>query len=739
MALAIIPLLLCVFELALRLGGYGYSTSFFKPLRVGDREMVVENDKFGLRFFPPALARSPAPVVMKAHKDPRTCRIFVLGESAALGDPRPAYGAARYLQALLEERYPEGSFEVVCVAMTAINSYALLPIAKECAEHEGDLWLVYMGNNEMVGPFGATSVLGPQTPSRTLVRLSLAFQKLRLGQLLAAAGRRLRGEAAQQQPWGGMEMFNRTRVSPSDRHRERVYDNFRANLEGILRAGLNSGAKVVLSTVAVNLRDCPPFASVPGERLAPGDKETADKLLKEAIAAAQDTNYIRAAECLAQANSLDPQRADIEFNFARCLLALTNFPAARQHYERARDLDALPFRTDSRENETIIELARKYASRGLTFFDAGVYYGGRNAAGIPGRESFYEHVHFNFDGNYALGVAWAELSSRLLPAAMLNRAAGTNWASQERCERRLALTDWNRAAVFEDMIQRLNQPPFTGQFNSGERIRALQAQLAELRQRMTPEAAAAARKLYQEALQRGPQDHRLHENYAEFLERTGDLPGATAEWDTVRQLIPHHHLAWYQVGHLLLRQARLPEARRWLSRAVELRPDLSEGWLELGQIDALEGKPAQALVKYQRAGSLLPQDPRPWYHSGKALSALRRQAEAIADLRKAVQLGPGYWEARYALGEELAFSGSYRQAGEQFAEVLRLKPDYPMAHLNLGVALVREGQFTDALQHFEATRRLDPQNRLAADYLQKVQAALTNAELRAALTNNATR
>src|SRR5882672_3497176 len=65
-ALLLVPLLLGGVELGLRLAGYGYPTAFFKRIQIGNEECLVENDKFGLRFFPPALARSPAPVVMKA-------------------------------------------------------------------------------------------------------------------------------------------------------------------------------------------------------------------------------------------------------------------------------------------------------------------------------------------------------------------------------------------------------------------------------------------------------------------------------------------------------------------------------------------------------------------------------------------------------------------------------------------------------------------------------------------------
>ena len=39
-----------------------------------------------------------------------------------------------------------------------------------------------------------------------------------------------------------MQMFQQNRVPPQDRRRERVYGNFRSNLEDILRAGVGAGA-----------------------------------------------------------------------------------------------------------------------------------------------------------------------------------------------------------------------------------------------------------------------------------------------------------------------------------------------------------------------------------------------------------------------------------------------------------------------------------------------------------------
>jgi hypothetical protein len=137
-AAVVLPIvLLAALEISLRLAGYGYPTSFFVPQRIHGKAMLVENTWFGRRFFPPSLLRSPSPVVMAAEKPTNVFCIFLFGESAALGDPRPAYGAGRYLETLLRERFPGTEFEVVCVAMTAINSHAILPIARECAHYQG--------------------------------------------------------------------------------------------------------------------------------------------------------------------------------------------------------------------------------------------------------------------------------------------------------------------------------------------------------------------------------------------------------------------------------------------------------------------------------------------------------------------------------------------------------------------------------------------------------------------------
>ena len=720
-ALLLVPALLGGLELGLRLSGYGYSPDFFRKIEIGGKAAFVENDKFGWRFFPPALARSPAPVVMSAAKGTNTYRIFLFGESAAMGDPDPAYGAGRYLEALLNERFPGRRFEVICVAMTAINSHAILPIARECAAHEGDLWIIYMGNNEMAGPFGAASVFGPKTPPVGFVRLNLALKRTRVGQLLAAWSLKLHGKSEGRSEWEGMKMFTETRVPPDDPHRESVYRNFQRNLDDILRVGAGCGAKVVLSTVGVNLKDCPPFASVSSTNIPnPAAREEYKKLCADGLLAETQGVFDLAANSYTSAAKLSPQSAELQFRLANCFLGLTNSASAAPHFDRARDLDEIPLRTDSRLNQIITQAAGRRAGRGLLLCDAAATLATNSPAGVPGAESFYEHVHLNFDGNYLLARAWAEKVGQFLPADLTNQAA-TDWASQETCERVLGLTDWNRYDVLQKALGRVLEAPFTNQINSAARLSQMSRQLAEIKERLHPRAIMDARFTCEEAVKQRPDDHWLRQKFAEFLEDVGDVPQAIKEWEKVRDLLPHHHLAYFQAGRLLAAQGRWADAQALLTRAVTLRPDLSEGWFELGKIHAAEGKLSEALDEFGRALALVPENFHIYYQMGKALSKAGRSSAAIDSFRQAVQLGPkNYWEAHNALGEELAFAGKDAEARAEFETVINLKPGFAMAHLNLGVAMVKQGQLETAAEQFAETLRLDPKNKLAQDALAKI-------------------
>jgi len=371
LTMILVPLfVLGVAELGLRLAGYGYDTRFFSQIRIQGQDYYVPNDEFGYRFFPPAIAREPTPQRMAVTKPPNTYRIFVFGESAALGDPDSSYGAWRYLQVLLRERSPETKFEVICVAMTAIDSDVILPIARECARREGDLWIIYMGNNEMVGPFGGGTVFGSRAPGVDLIRADLAIKTTRIGQLLNSLTQLWERPSSAPKTWQGLEMFKGHQLRYDDPDRLRAYENFKENLEDILRAGRNARVPIILSTVGCNLKDCAPFASLHATTLREIQKAQWNEVYQEGIALESAGKFPEALDKYAQAGAIDPEYAELHFRAGRCQLAVTNNDQALREFELARNYDALAFRADTRIDQTIKESADAHAGQCVYFLDA---------------------------------------------------------------------------------------------------------------------------------------------------------------------------------------------------------------------------------------------------------------------------------------------------------------------------------------------------------------------------------
>ncbi len=712
----LLPLaLLGVLEISLRLGGYGYDPHFFKRLKIGGEDCYVQNNDFSLSFFPPETSRYPLPIRMPVHKAPGTFRIFILGESAAMGDPEPPYGAYRYLEMMLREKYPGKKFELINVAFTAINSHVIVPIARECAQHEGDLWIVYMGNNEMVGPFGAATVFGRQSPPLPYVRLVTALQRTRTGQWFAALSRKLKGDEAKATAWEGMKMFLHSQIAPDSPLKENVYRSFQKNLDDIVRAGTSSGAKVLLNTVAVNLQDCPPFASLTNGNLSASDRAQFEKLYGEGCRLQNQGDYAGAAQQFEPAAKLYPQFSDLQFHLAECLLAQTNLLGAREHFQVACDTDALPFRADSRIN-AVIRNKKKIGGDNLIVFDAAAALAAGNAAKLCGQETFFEHVHFDFNGSYRLAHAWAEQIEPLLPR-------NTNaWASQAVCEQRLGLSDWSRTAVLKNMLGRMDQPPLKDQTNNVRRIARLKERVKQLQPQMSKAAAVQAREDFLQAIARAPEDFMLRGNYALFLRTVGDELAAIAEWRRIRDLMPHDSISHFFLGRLLSRQGQLAEAEASLRTAVELKPSDTEGWFQLGSVLYAEKKFPEALASFNRALAQRPRDPETIYRQGKVLAKLNRHAEAMDKYRAAIKLYPAHWEAHYELGGELSAADQVDAASEEFGVAARLNPGNARAHFSFAVLLAKQDRLDEAQREFEATLRLEPAHAKAQEYLAQLQA-----------------
>ncbi len=776
MALIGVPLLLLgLLELVLRLSGFGYSTAFLlKSVNQGENTFV-QNNQFGWRFFGPRAARLPDATSILREKPPGTIRIFVFGESAAYGDPQPRFGLPRMLEAMLQLRHPDKKFEVVNAAMTGINSHVILPLARDCANAGADVWVIYMGNNEVVGPFGAGTVFGSQTMPLPLIRAGLALKTTRIGQSFDALRRAAQKDAAGSGAWQGMAMFVKYKVAGSDPRLGAVYENFGQNLKDIIAAGQNSGAKIVLSTVAVDLKDCAPFASLHRSDLSESQMNEWNRLFDAGVKAQTSGDFHQAATDFAQAERIDDRFAELCFRRGQCVLELNDIAGAQREFIAARDLDVLRFRCDSRLNEII----RQQAAGDVALADSDRALAEASPDGIPGTVFFHEHVHLTFEGNYVLARVIAEKVEK-----MLALSENAPWPDIAQCAQRLGYTSRDTQLAWSEIRGRLGDVPFTFQANHDEQMR----RLTDAARKLPPPNSAAslreAQSAAEAALAGWPDDAVLWEQLGEIKQAAGDYAGAAAAAQHSLDRVPSSASCWMLSGLLLAQEKKYEEAAAvfqhvyaldpmavWardnratclellgrrdeavieFKRALALKPDYGTGWLALGQLyeemgrtndaaqcfnQALTNRVNQmedlahlarfcasrhwfelAVTNFAAAIALSPSDPSLRMDAGGALTALGRHDEAVQQYLAAVELAPEQVQAHMHLGVALGRLKQPAPAEHEFRQVLRLDPNSIQARVNLGIALYEQEKLDDARKQFEDVLQRNPNDATALRY-----------------------
>ena len=472
------------------------------PCTVQGHAAACYNLFFPAPFFPPGMIKTPQAYAIPAEKPQNTFRMFVLGESAAMGDPDPAYGFSRYLEVMLRQRYPTMKFEVVNTGSVAINSHVLLPIAEGLVKQRPDLFIIYSGNNEVVGPYGPGTALTGSGMSMPVIRGNVFVRSTRIGQLLTKVG-------TQKREWGGMEMFLDKQVRESSPLMNYTYANFEQNLRDTVRVAQRSGARVIVSTVATNLKDCAPFGSLHRENLKPDELRSWNALVQQGADLESARSYDEALKAYQAASKIDDQYAELEFRMAHSLWMLGDYAGAREHFGHARDLDTLRFRADSKINEINRAVA---SASGAELVDAERVFSNESPNGIVGSELVYEHVHLTPLGNYLLARAMFLQIASKIPVPGGRPMGEADVLSQQECEQLLALTGHDRSRIALEMLERLQKPPFTNQLNHSDQVLRLTLKAQDPGE--SPDETAAE---YEWAIRRRPDDRILRYNYGLFL------------------------------------------------------------------------------------------------------------------------------------------------------------------------------------------------------------------------------
>ncbi len=742
-----IPAMLAVLiESGLRIAEYGTPTDFTVESKINGRLARVDNRRFSWQFFPRKIARPSEPLVIEKDKPANAYRIFVLGASAAKGDPDAAFSFGRMLEFMLRDKYPGVGFEVYNTAITAINSHVVLEIAKDCAQRDSDLFIVYLGNNEVVGPFGAGTVFSPMPSSLFTIRAAILLGQLKIGQLVRDVLRPA-GQKEGPEVWLGMEMFLDNQVRRDNPGMKTVYRHFRSNLQVLCHTAQRSGTQTILSSVGVNIKDCAPLASLHRPELTEDDKETWNTHYQAAIRHETAEKFADAIREYLQAERIDDQYADLHYRLGRAYWKTANFEEAKESFARALEQDTLRFRADRGINRIIRETAVSQGARnGVHFVDAVKALEAKSSHGTPGRELFFEHVHLNFTGNYVLAKTVFDKVAELLPPwAKEQEDSQQDLLTEADCVDRLVYTVYDRYHSESDMLRRIQQPPFTNRLDNPEQQEHSQNKLERLTLYKENDERERSIAQYQNAVRKDPLAWRFHYNFARLLDVYNEQEQRVAELTALLQSIPHYPLAWMQRGDALAATADYREAITSYQMALQHQPDNTAAHADIG-------------IAYERLGNILaaqehfdiaiednPQDFPLFVKMGQHKSSLGKYQEALGYYRQALRIDSRTGDvlnnmafAQFKLGhfeksigyyqQALEFmsdkSGTYNNLGnvfvpmgelekaiDSFSRALQLAPGNTVVRTNLANTQTKLGRFSEAIENYEVILEATPENR----------------------------
>ncbi len=722
-AVVMTALVLVLMEGLLRLAGVGVSTRFFIP--DPDRpDLRIENPYATRRYFGPGLERSPWPCRFPAEKPADEFRVFLLGESAALGDPIPEYGLAPMLQVLLQTSRTNRRVRVVNAAITAVSSHVIRDIAEEVAGYDPDAVVIYMGNNEVVGPYGPGTVFPTAFQHAGWIRFITWARGLRVSQVLEEAI--VRFGPGGRKTWRGMEMFLDRQVSPDDPRLESMYGMFADNLEAICRSFTRREIPVVLSTVGVNLRDCAPLAS-----------EGAVDACREAYRFLHRGDAESAREQALAVLSNEGQVADAYYVLARALDELDRPVEARTAYRNALGADRLRFRADETINRAIRRFAGRVEGNGVTLVDGEALFLDASAPAVPGENLFYDHVHMN-------ATAQAMLASALAPAVA--SAAGMRYDPPRENDpaRAVGWTAWSRRDALVEMYGRRLRPPFAGQIDQqGVEARWADRIAGADRDYRREGLDGTIERVSTAAADHGASLPDIWQTLSRLWIEKGDAEAAgravdevIRQWGYRPRLVTTRAALWAAEGRtdlgleLLRKQSRrkgrgedqyLAEMARqlagwgWLraaenlyDRARERNPENADAMIALGTARAMTGDHEDAVRILTAGVALAPEDDVGWANLGRARFENGDHEKGIEALEEAVRLNPENAGAWSSLGIFLQRLGRFEHARRAMRQARLIDPLDVDLYVDAALLEIADNQWDEAIVLYRRAIRLSP-------------------------------
>jgi Flp pilus assembly protein TadD len=172
----------------------------------------------------------------------------------------------------------------------------------------------------------------------------------------------------------------------------------------------------------------------------------------------------------------------------------------------------------------------------------------------------------------------------------------------------------------------------------------------------------------------------------------GDMEAALQHYQAAIQRNPNDAESLSNLGQVLVRLNRTPEALPYFDRAITLIPDRWAYTFNRARALGLLGRWKECVTDYRRAQALFPGDYVTTFNLALAMRRLGDNEAAVAEFQKAIALEPNEATFRMALGMTYERLQKADDAAAAYEEALRLAPQAPDADIVRGrIAQLRRG------------------------------------------------
>jgi len=591
--LILLPVVIVILlEFSLRLFNYGRTYDQWIP--AGEGRLTL-NPEIAFRYFyntdrVPSANHNYYDEIKKEN----SYRVFVMGGSSAAGFPYSPNGAfSRYIRKRLELLYPERKIEVVNIAMSAINSYALRDMLPGVLEKEPDLIIIYAGHNEYYGALGVGSVetLGD---TRFIVNTVIWLNRFKTFELLRDAVKSVSGWFSTPVKSDGTLMARMSQRQLIPFNSEKFYsgiNQYEGNLRDILEMAKENNVPIILGRLVSNLKDQKPFESIREVEYPPAD---------EIFSKAQ---YQSSSGNAASADSL---------------------------FRLAKDLDALRWRAPEKVNQIIENLGKEF-SYPVVNLDS--VFNAESVSGIVGDDLITDHLHPNLRGFQIIG---REIFDKGLELGIFPDGYRKDYSLQAQDSITLSRYEFTKLdstiALFQIIILKSDWPYTKVKISDQEKLKLLDMQtytdtLAYLVGKGDLSWEAAHLKLAQSKLV------------------NGDLESFLKEISTATDEYPFDPYPYEFTAQLLVNIKNFEKAYHYLTKLNELQPGAySTKWL--GIIDLINTKVDSAIGNLSKSINYNASDAQVYYNLAGAYSIKKDYQTALQMINRCLQIEPNYSRAK---------------------------------------------------------------------------------------------